>query len=384
MAQTAAAKTCVTCGLDCSGKPRVKDAQGRYMCRACLDRAGVKKSSEQKGADADARDASVKAAVARATAKSPQAAARATAAGFDTADDAGADLAGLAVASETAPCISCGLPIAPAVVVCPSCGFNKRTRKAPKKVNVSAEGSGVAAVAGAAANVLVFANPLVWAAAACIAGVIGAAAWYFMVTRTGHEVRLVTLGIGMMVGLTVKLASGKYSGVVSGAIAAGVTLVAIFVGYWFTYQHLVGQFEKDTGMQHAFDITDEQALVEYARVRVQALESAQQPVNWPEGLNSDSASERGDFPPVLWKEAEAAWKKATPGWRDRFKADARLRLLGGYEDAEVDGFVSFVFLDDNGVPEIKGLLMVGGSLLAALFVGSGGALSGAGAAARME
>jgi hypothetical protein len=29
-------KTCIRCGQDCSGKPRVKNAQGRYTCRACL------------------------------------------------------------------------------------------------------------------------------------------------------------------------------------------------------------------------------------------------------------------------------------------------------------------------------------------------------------
>ncbi len=37
MTPPAAAKLCVRCGVDCSNRPRVKDAQGRYVCRVCLD-----------------------------------------------------------------------------------------------------------------------------------------------------------------------------------------------------------------------------------------------------------------------------------------------------------------------------------------------------------
>lgn len=31
------AKACVVCGVDCTGRPRVKDPKGRYYCRACYD-----------------------------------------------------------------------------------------------------------------------------------------------------------------------------------------------------------------------------------------------------------------------------------------------------------------------------------------------------------
>lgn len=34
----APAKVCILCGADCSKRPRVKDAQGRYSCKECLDR----------------------------------------------------------------------------------------------------------------------------------------------------------------------------------------------------------------------------------------------------------------------------------------------------------------------------------------------------------
>jgi hypothetical protein len=34
----APAKVCILCGADCSKRPRVKDAQGRYSCKECLER----------------------------------------------------------------------------------------------------------------------------------------------------------------------------------------------------------------------------------------------------------------------------------------------------------------------------------------------------------
>ncbi|MCC6660411.1 MAG: hypothetical protein IT437_05950 [Phycisphaerales bacterium] len=377
---TTTGKTCVLCGQDCSGKPRVKDPQGKYMCKACHEQAGQKATTaRQKGAAADARAAAVAGAVKDAR-KPPR-----TVSAFDTGDDAGVPLDGLAFASgETCPCGSCGLPIAPAVVVCPSCGFNKETGRAPRKVKVAAEGPGAAAIAGAAANVLIFANPLVWLVAACVAGAIGAGAWYLIVAQTGHAIRIVILGIGIMVGLTVKLASGRHSGVTSGSIAVGVTLIAIFVGYWFAYHELVGRFEKKFDIESTFVLSDDDLLVEYARVRAQTLESANQQMGWPEGVDSETAASQEDFPAGLWREAEAGWNKATPEWKARFRAEATDRLRGDYDEAKGNGYIRFVFTDARGRPDIKGLLMLGGALLAALFVGSGGALSGAMAAARMD
>lgn len=37
-----ASKTCALCGCDCTCRPRVKDAKGRYYCRECYDNANQK------------------------------------------------------------------------------------------------------------------------------------------------------------------------------------------------------------------------------------------------------------------------------------------------------------------------------------------------------
>lgn len=33
-------KICIKCGADCAGKPRVKDASGRYACKSCVAAPG--------------------------------------------------------------------------------------------------------------------------------------------------------------------------------------------------------------------------------------------------------------------------------------------------------------------------------------------------------
>ena len=47
-------KICIRCHEDCSNRPRVKDPDGRYICRACLERAVEEKRQRQAEAAAPA------------------------------------------------------------------------------------------------------------------------------------------------------------------------------------------------------------------------------------------------------------------------------------------------------------------------------------------
>lgn len=109
------AKLCGTCGLDCSGKPRVKDPKGNYMCMECVDRAkaardvqtGKTKPAPTAPADlgtvnlADHSDNSFLLAM----------------------DDKAADKAD----KSKKPCPSCLKRIPIEAVVCINCGFNSKT-----------------------------------------------------------------------------------------------------------------------------------------------------------------------------------------------------------------------------------------------------------------
>ena len=46
-------RTCIFCGCDVAGKPRVKDSRGRYACKACLKNATREQAKPHRGAIAD-------------------------------------------------------------------------------------------------------------------------------------------------------------------------------------------------------------------------------------------------------------------------------------------------------------------------------------------
>ena len=92
----AAAKICVICGEDCSKRPRVKDASGRYRCEACV--------------------------ASQVSARSPTA---------PKEDDAPLELQDEPAAStrNQGPCANCGQILAPTVAICLRCGYNRETQQ---------------------------------------------------------------------------------------------------------------------------------------------------------------------------------------------------------------------------------------------------------------
>lgn len=110
MSLPATAKVCIKCGTDCSGKPRTKDAQGRYTCKACFDAMTQKAAAPKPAARVAPKPVPV----------------------ADAADDA----AVMAALLESAPpaltetCPSCGNGMAGGTVICTICGYNKETGKA--------------------------------------------------------------------------------------------------------------------------------------------------------------------------------------------------------------------------------------------------------------
>jgi hypothetical protein len=96
------AKICVVCGEDCSQRQRVRDAQGKYTCKDCVEK--------------------------RAAAKPAAAAPRTAPAEVDAA------MAGF----DFEPCPGCGAPLAGKANICMTCGYNKATGKQIKTKVVAA------------------------------------------------------------------------------------------------------------------------------------------------------------------------------------------------------------------------------------------------------
>jgi uncharacterized Zn finger protein (UPF0148 family) len=123
----AAGKICGFCAQDCSARPRIKDKEGRYFCKSCV---------EQREAEVADAQAKAQAVVARPPAvtrpASPVAATvrPATPAAMEEDDAVMLSLVEGSTQVETVACPSCGAPIAMGAVVCMGCGYNTKTGKA--------------------------------------------------------------------------------------------------------------------------------------------------------------------------------------------------------------------------------------------------------------
>lgn len=111
---TAQGKVCIICGDDVSTKPRVKNAEGKYLCKGSCDQAYLKqaKSAPPKPAAAP---------------PSPEST-------LPPGDDIMARLVAGSPMLNAESCSSCGNSMPTGAVICTRCGFNAQTGKATKTV----------------------------------------------------------------------------------------------------------------------------------------------------------------------------------------------------------------------------------------------------------
>src|SRR5262245_13813492 len=104
-----AAKICIRCGTDCSGRPRTKDEQGRYTCKACLEAHAAKARSAKPPSPP----------------RAPEPIAPADAGDGGAGEYLLADDSAASAASQGGPCPDCGTYLPPEAQVCMSCGFSR-------------------------------------------------------------------------------------------------------------------------------------------------------------------------------------------------------------------------------------------------------------------
>lgn len=182
--QQASGKICTVCGIDVNGRPRVKDAQGRYVCKDCFDKAKAAKSASQPAAPA------------------PKSAAPA-----DGDNSFLLSMGGAAAATGgMKPCPECGRALNEKAVVCTGCGLNIETgkrlkikvtkEKAPKEKssgssdsilqNPAAIGLGLLLVSGGLIGAAFFSEPM-WIVAVVFAGVLNIVAGIWTVVEAFRD-----------------------------------------------------------------------------------------------------------------------------------------------------------------------------------------------------
>lgn len=147
-AGAAPSKVCVVCGINVADKPRVKDAAGRYMCKACAEKQTAAKPSTGAAGGKSGGASTKPAAKPGSGDKGPIP--MAAAAGSGNYDPVMAALVESSAQATSSACPNCKGWVREGQLLCTSCGFNLqegkqvRTRvqreKAPKEARSSGAG----------------------------------------------------------------------------------------------------------------------------------------------------------------------------------------------------------------------------------------------------
>lgn len=331
-------KICVICREDCGSRPRVKDAHGRYACRACLEnRSRAASSRTVSEADDGERNAGLDIENENGD-------------GGDVGDEFWANLPGSDSGGERCP--SCGSPVVGGAVVCLACGTNVRTGESTATRVRRQPGLGRKA-AGAVGTAV--ATPVLWTLGGLLGGLIGAVAWALIRGHLNFELGIVAWGVGLLAGAGVYIGSRGRGGTVAGAFAALVALVCVAAGKWggaaIVAERLSGEASRfDAAHMELSHLADEIAW-EWEGEQGRALE-------WPADMDADIAVSDyaywpDGYPIDVQQEARRRWEALTPEERqDRVDATA----------AVIDAFGPLtVFLSDLALIDLLWVVFATGS-----------------------
>ncbi len=313
-------KTCVICGQDCAGQPRIKNDKGQYAHKAC---AAKKQNPAPEPTAFDDDDG--------------------LAMGDLLGDlDPTADEPGIRAA-----CPSCGSSLNEGAVVCMSCGHNTQTGKTLKsKVIVQKDPSAAAGVAAKAGGAAIL--PVLWIIGGSIGGAVGAAIWGAISYYTHFEIGFIAVLVGFLVGVGVHVSSmGRGAGVIAGVVAAVIALASIGVGKYASIHFQVKSFLGETNelMVDAIDINDDWILTSHADdVATERLEGGES-IDWPRPeMVAEVAQWPDDYPESIRIAATARFDALS----DDQMRQLRERLAQEFSD-EWGEEVSYREIDDEWV-----------------------------------
>jgi hypothetical protein len=185
--------------------------------------------------------------------------------------------------------------------------------------------------------------------AGVIGGAIGAAVWAVIAYQAHVEIGWIAWGIGVLVGIAVRLGAGNDVGPMTGGIAAIIAAASVAGGKYAAVSAFVDDAAVEFGAMVANASDDEIFLVLVDDIAVEFANQGK-PMTWPEGMDYDSAMELEEYPKEVVAEARARWDRADEAWRDQFREYARGKMKQGSEQLAAalreEGFIaSFGLLD---------------------------------------
>ena len=154
-------------------------------------------------------------------------------------------------------------------------------------------------------------------------GIVGAILWGVVAMVTGYEIGWIAWGIGALVGAGV--AWGTDGGTVQGVLAVVISVLAILGGKFVALELMMNKEVKSAAENVTTLVdTNEDYLISWlADTIAYKMQEEGKTVNWPAGIDSDTAQTEADYPPEIWSKAKAVWLGMSDDDKAEFKEQVR-------------------------------------------------------------
>jgi hypothetical protein len=203
-----------------------------------------------------------------------------------------------------------------------------------------------------------------WCVAALIGGFIGASIWAGITYFTGYEIGWIAWGVGLLVGVAVRMGAGDTMGVGPGAVAVIGSVAALLAGKYAAV-HFQVQHEMSIAPEMTFTAEDMQLGI--ASDIIGEWEEQGKKLNWPPGQSFETAEIPSQFPVDVWAEAQKRWNEIPPAEQTK-QIDERKALI-----SELTGSIQGMVVDEGFKASFSpiDLLFFGLAVFTAFKVGSG-------------
>lgn len=206
-----------------------------------------------------------------------------------------------------------------------------------------------------------------------VAGAVGAFVWAAVVYLTEYEIGWIAWGVGWLVGFAVALgnAEGRRSPTAAGALAVGITVLAIVAGKYGAVQSVMPSDEEIVVM-FTDDFENEEFVISFVADQVVSeLEADGRSVEWPEGVVPGNAGAEADYPAGVWAEAETRWASWTPMEQMAFRNERESEVRANIEASMPEIRAAFSAGGFAGSFTPMDLIFFGLGMVTAWGVGSG-------------
>ena len=143
-----------------------------------------------------------------------------------------------------------------------------------------------------------------WIIAGAIGGAIGAAIWAGITYSTHHEIGWIAWGIGVLVGIAVRMAAGSTDGFGPGIVAAVIAVLSICGGKYAASALLTRDAMAEIG---TMSFTEDDMIESLAGEIAEERTAAGKKLKWPPGKSDETAEQLTDYPADVQAEAKKQW-----------------------------------------------------------------------------